>query len=424
MDYRHFALEVQGLNGDNKLMGYTRQAVSGFGWKTVVTFATAALTAVKLSILARILEPRDFGLFAYVAIALGLAESITQTGVNITIIQAKESVKYFLNTAWVIAIIRGLLIGTVMLVMGLVMSQFYLEPSLTMLVGVAAFVPIIKGFINPAIISYQKELRFFRDSVYQFMVLFVEALAAVLLAWKLQSVIALIIALIASAIFEVGLSFFLFKLKPRFEYISSRAKQIFANARGLTISAALSYISENIDDLILGRVLGTAPLGSYHTGYSLSHKATQGFAHALNHSTLPVFAKIADEKTRLRRAFWKAIGGLSALLLAALIPLVLLPELVVTIILGDKWQAVIPILPWLAIAGALQALTTICYTALISTNSYTFMNFHRALSIVVFVPLFIWGSVEYGLLGAAVTWAVSRFVTFPVALIGVVRRLR
>jgi O-antigen/teichoic acid export membrane protein len=405
-------------------MGYTRQAVTGFGWQTIVSLATGATTALKLVLLARILDQREFGLFAYIAIALGLAEAITETGVNVTLIQAKESIKYYINTAWVIAIIRGLLIGIVMLGMGLGMSQFYNEPSLRVLVAIAALVPVIKGFINPAVVTFHKELRFFRDSVYRFSFLLVEAVLAVILAWQLQSVSALVFALIGAAVFEVIISFLLFKIRPIFEYLPNRAKVIFANAGGLSISAALSYIGENIDDLILGKILGTSPLGVYHTSYSLSHKGTQGFARALNHSAMPVFAKINHDKPRLRKAFLKSMTGLSVLLVAALIPLVFFPSLVVHILLGEKWLSVIPILPWLSIAGALQALTTICYTGLISTQSYNTMNFHRLLSILVFLPLFIWGSVTYGLVGAAVTWAVARLLTFPLALFGVMRSLR
>lgn len=404
-------------------MGYTRQAVAGFGWQTVVTVATGATTAVKMMVLARLLDQTEFGLFAYVAITLGLAEAVTETGVNITLIQAKESIKYYLNTAWVIAIIRGLLIGIVVAVMGLGMSRFFNEPSLTMLTAVAAVVPVIKGFINPAIIIFQKELRFFRDSVFRFSIIFIEAVLAILLAWYFQSVAALVLSLIGAALFEVLISFAFLKLKPAFEYIPNRARTIFSHARGLSVSAALSYISENIDDLILGKALGTAPLGLYHTGYSLSHKATQAFAQALNHSALPVYAKIHEDRPRLRKAFWKSLSGLTVLLSVALIPLVFFPTLVVQIILGDKWLAVIPILPWLSIAGALQAVTTICYTAFLATKSYKMMNFHRVLSLAIFIPLFYWGSTQHGLQGAAIAWAVSRLLMFPVALLGVTRRL-
>ena len=417
-------LEFQGLNGDNSSMGYTKNAVSGFSWNGIVTIATAAVTALKLVFVARLLDQRDFGLFAFVSIALGLTDSITQTGINITIIQAKESIKYFVNTAWVIAIIRGLIIGLLMIALGVGMANFYDENSLTILVAIAAFVPIIKGFINPSIITLQKELRFFRDSVYKFSLVVVEASLAVLLAWQLQSVYALIFSIISAAIFEVIISFVFFKVKPIFEYIPNRAQQIFKETKGLSLSAALSYLSENIDELILGRTLGTNVLGIYHTGYSLSHRPTLGIAQSLSASTFPVFSKINSDIPRLRTAFIKSTLALSGILIIALIPLIFFAEPVVRIILGEKWLSVIPVLPWLAVAGATQALTITCYNLLINLRQYKTMNWHRVISILIFVPILYWASIQYGLLGAGIAWVITRVLGLPVAMYMVIRRLR
>ncbi|PIY78983.1 MAG: hypothetical protein COY81_05105 [Candidatus Pacebacteria bacterium CG_4_10_14_0_8_um_filter_43_12] len=405
-------------------MGYSKQALRGFGWHSVVTFLTATMTALKLAFLARLLDQREFGLFAYITIALGLTEAITETGINVTIIQAKESIKYFLNTAWVIAIFRGLIIGLVMLGMGVSMSSFFSEPNLTVLVGLAALVPVVKGFINPAIVTLHKELRFFRDSVYRLSLLVVEAGLAVLLAWYWHSVTALVVAMIGAAVFEVIISFLLFRLRPVFEYIPSRAKSIFNNAKGLSVSAALSYISENVDDLILGKLLGTAPLGLYHTGYSLTHRATLGVSQSLSHGAFPVFAQFRTDLPRLKRAFLKSFLGLSLLLVAVLIPLIGFPKLIIEIILGQKWLAVVPALPWLAAAGALQALTSLCYTVMTSTESYKQMNAHRIFGLIVFVPLFLWLSLQFGLLGAAMGWAIARAISFPVVFWLVLRRLK
>ena len=99
---------------DNTHMGYTKNTISGFSWQTILKFLTMASILIKTMFVARILNPSDFGLFAIIAIALGIAEATTQTGVNLTIIQSKRSIKYFLDTAWVIAIIRGLIIGIIM----------------------------------------------------------------------------------------------------------------------------------------------------------------------------------------------------------------------------------------------------------------------------------------------------------------------
>lgn len=405
-------------------MGYTKSAVSGFSWNTALTIATTAVTAGKLMFVARLLEQREFGLFAYVTIALGLVDSVTQTGVNITIIQAKESIKYFVNTAWVIAIIRGLVIGLVMLALGVGMARFYSESSLTILVAIAAFVPVVKGFINPSIVSMQKELRFFRDSVYRFSLILVEAVLAVFFAFMFKSVTALIFSMIGAAIFEVVISFMFFKIRPVFEYIPNRAQQIFSHSKGLSVSAALSYISENVDELILGKTLGTNTLGVYHTGYSLSHKPTFGIAQSLTHSIIPVFSKIGNDLHRLKRAFIKSSITLFVLLLIGVVVLSIFSEPIVRIVLGEDWLAIVPVLPWLALAGALQAMTSTCYNLLIHFKSYRTMNVHRTAGIILFVPLLIWLSMQYGLLGAATAWVVARLVALPFAVYLVMRKLK
>jgi hypothetical protein len=63
----------------------------------------------------------------------------------------------------VIAIIRGFLIGVIMLVLAFAMSNFYQEDLLFPLITVATLIPIIKGFINPAIAQWQKNFRFAKE---------------------------------------------------------------------------------------------------------------------------------------------------------------------------------------------------------------------------------------------------------------------
>jgi O-antigen/teichoic acid export membrane protein len=222
-------------------MGYTKHAIRGAGWNGALQLATMALSALKVVILARLLSPNDFGLFALVAVTIGTAESFTETGINPTIIQSQKSIGYFLDTAWVISIIRGLLISVVMLLAGFVMQYVYNSQQLFVLIGVASLIPLIKGLINPAIITLQKDFRFFRDSVYRLLVLIIEVVSTITLAVLLHSVYAMVLGIVISALFEVAITWAMFSARPRFNYIRSRAKEIFDNMKGLNISSVLSY---------------------------------------------------------------------------------------------------------------------------------------------------------------------------------------
>jgi O-antigen/teichoic acid export membrane protein len=148
-------------------MNYGFRALKGFGWNSSVTVFSTLLSALRVAVLARLLTPSDFGLFSLTVIALGLTESITETGINTIIIQSEKPLKYWLNSAWFVAILRGFGIAGLMIVLGVGMKFFYQETQILPLVVLAALVPAIKGFINPAIVSLHKGLHFFADSLYQ-----------------------------------------------------------------------------------------------------------------------------------------------------------------------------------------------------------------------------------------------------------------
>jgi len=174
-----------------------------------------------------------------VTIALGVTEATTQTGVNLTILRSKQSVDYFLDSAWVIAIIRGMVIGIVMIILGFVLSNFFNEPDLLILISLTALVPVIKGFINPYIISMQKNLMFFNDSIYRFSTVFAEAIFAITVGYLTKSIYSLVGALIFAAVVEVIISFVFFSKRPQFVYRKSRGEEILQGAKWLSFSALL-----------------------------------------------------------------------------------------------------------------------------------------------------------------------------------------
>jgi lipopolysaccharide exporter len=400
-------------------MGYTRAVISGVSWQTVLKGATGVVTLGKIAILARLLSPEQFGQFSLVSIALGLSEAVTETGINVTILQSKHSIEYFLNTAWVVAICRGLLIGCLMVLLGLGMSSYYSDDSLAILVAVAALIPVIKGLINPAIVDLRKQLQFFADSSFRFSLIVVDAALAIALSLMMPSVTALILAILGTAVFEVVLSFAAFKLRPKFSIVPSRLQEIFRNGKGLTIATALTYLNENLDNLIVGKLLGTYNLGLYHNGYRLSHKPNTELAGAANHGIFPVFSKIGDDSLRLRRAFSRTSILLLSLVILASLPLILAPDFFVLLVLGQQWISVAPAIPWLTAAGIVQAVHVVAYSALITKKWYSLLNVHQLATVLITSTALLVLSVPYGIAGAGIAIFLGRITILPVLLFGV-----
>lgn len=395
------------------MQSYTKTAISGFSWQSFLKLSTSIITFVKIFFLARILSPTDFGIFSLTAIGLGLSEAITQTGVNLTIIQSKHRVSYFLNTAWVIAIIRGFIIAIIMTLMGFGMSHYFNNQRLLFLITLSALVPIIKGFINPAIVDFHKNMKFAKDSFYKISLVLVETISMVLLALVIKNALAMVLALILAALFEVAISFLFLEEKPQFVYLPSRAKEIFKHTKWLNITSFFHYLNDNLDDLIIGRLTNVYQLGLYHNAYSLSHKTNYELSKSALHSTLPILAKFSTEKLRVKKAFFKSLIITFGIAVIVSMPLLIFPKFFINLILSEKWLEVLPYVRQLTIAGLVHTLANYSYVLFLNQKKYWFMNGHLALTLLLTIVLMLILTPQFGLIGAVYGLLIARLISLP-----------
>lgn len=400
-------------------MSYTQKAIIGFSGQSLLKLSTYVLSLIKVYFLARLLSPTDFGLFSLTAIALGITEAMTETGVNLTILQAAQSVKYFLDTAWVISITRGFIIGSLMILSGWGMSHFFGEPDLVMLIALAALVPVIKGFINPYIVVLHKKMLFWQDTLYRFAILATEIVMSIIFSYWWRSAIGLIAGLIASAVLEVSISFIFFRWRPKFIYSPSRGKIILNNAKFLSLSTVLNYLCENIDDFLIGRLTSTAELGLYHNAYSLTHKANFQLAKSVHHGIIPILTQISDQMARLKNAFFKSAASLLLIVVAISLPIAIFDRWLVLTFLGPEWIGTIPLIKPLLLAGVIQSLISICQTLLMAKKRFGYLNLQLLFELVSMIILIFWGGSQNGLTGAVYGLLWARFISLPVAGWGV-----
>ena len=91
-------------------MGYFKDTLKGLSWMGALRGAGRLMAVIRIAVLARLLAPQQFGLFAIASLAIALLEMLTETGINVFFIQEKDRVKTYLDTAWMISIVRGFVI--------------------------------------------------------------------------------------------------------------------------------------------------------------------------------------------------------------------------------------------------------------------------------------------------------------------------
>src|SRR3989304_6927891 len=109
-------------------MGYFKKTLQGLSWSLGLRFIIRGFAVIRTIILARILLPEQFGAYGVATVTLAFLEMFTETGINVFLIQEKELSKY-LDTAWVASILRGLIIGAIIVISAPFIASFFRSPQ-------------------------------------------------------------------------------------------------------------------------------------------------------------------------------------------------------------------------------------------------------------------------------------------------------
>lgn len=395
-------------------MGYTKDTIKGIFWVGGFRFVTRIIAFVRIAILARILIPTQFGIYGIAFLALALLEVATETGVNVVLVQKKERIERYINSAWIVSIIRGIIISFFILVSAPFISHFFRSKESLTLLQLISIVPFLRGFINPSVLKFQKELKFKRESWYKSSIFFVDSSAAIIIALLTHQANSLVFGLIVGSLFEIALSFSIAKPRPRFILEREYMKNILHRGKWVTASGIFNYLFHNLDDVVVGRLLGTSSLGLYQMGYKISTLPISEGADVVSKVTFPIYTRISNERLRLKRAFLKTTLALSALTIPFGLILFIFSKEIVAIILGEKWLEVVPALRVLAIFGVVRAISGSASALFLAVERQEYITIVTLISIVGLAVSIIPLVLRFGIVGAGISALIGSLLAVPV----------
>lgn len=395
-------------------MGYSKKAFIGISWVALLRITTRFLSLARISIIARIFTPKEFGLFGIASLVLALLEILVETGVNVILVQEKNSIRRYLGTAWVVSIVRGILISAVILILSPFIASFFNASSSLPLILLISIVPSIRGFINPAIIIYQKELQFKNEFYFRFFIFFIESIVIITAALVTNSIYSLIAGLIVGALLEVILSFIIIRQRPVFGFEADLVKEVIGKGKWVTAGGIFNYLFHNIDDIFVGKILGTVSLGFYQMAYKISILPITEIADVVAKVTFPVYAKIASDRSRLKKAFFKTLAVVSVLSLLFGFILVNFTEEIVMLVLGDKWSAIIPFLKILTIFGVIRGISGSTSALFLAIKKQEYVSIVTFVSLLVLIIIIIPLINSAGLIGASLAALIASVAVVPI----------
>lgn len=371
------------------------------------------INMLSIVVLARLIEPEYYGLLAMVAAIMGVASIFRDFGLSTAALQAKDlSHAQQSNLFWI-----NFGVGAGLTAVGwfaaLPISAFYGQPELVPVVHWLALTFVISGASTQFRVVINRGLRFLTLAICDlapYIFGFTAAVLTALAGYQLQALVAqqLVVAL-ASLLFVLVAAKW-FPSWPRRVDMSNLVKF------GLSLAATqlVSYATRNVDSIAIGRAWGPVALGNYDRAYQLMITPLNQINTPLSSVAIPVLSRIRDEDERylsyLRRAQLVAlyVTTLALGLLAALAPEI------IPLLLGENWDAAIPLVAVLAIGGIFRSLVQICYWIYMSKGLATAQLRYFLIAQPLLTGFMLlglpWGAMGVAIghsLGFAIYWAVS-----------------
>lgn len=405
-------------------MSLRSQALKGTIWTIIGFGASQVLRLGSNLILARLLLPEFFGLMALVSIFLIGLDLFSDVGLGPSIIQNKRGDDPdFLNTAWTIQVMRGIVLWLCSLLIAWPVSYFYNEPQLLWLIPIVGLTTLIHGFDSTALLTLNRQLAVRKLAIFELAGQIITLTVMVIWAWFDRSIWALVVGNLVSGIYQLVWSHRLLPHQPnRFAWDKEAAQKIFTFGKWIFFSTALTFLASQADRLILGKLLSPTMLGLYGIAYTFADVPRQVILALSGKVIFPAFSKLANlPRETFRAKILKNRTPILLALVAGLPILVSFGDYVIYILYKKEYYEAAWMLPIIALGIWHTTLYSTMSPALLALGKPIYNTLGYLFTLIGIVTFLLVGYHLMGVKGAVIAVAVGDLPFYAVTMYGLWR---
>ena len=290
---------LQELRG-GRLMARVFRSTS---WILLGYGGSQALRLASNLILTRLLFPEAFGLMALVGLVTMGLMLFSDVGIAPSIAQSKRGDDPdFLDTAWSIQVIRGVILFAIAVGLAAPFAAFYEAPELATYLPIAALALLVTGFNPTRIETAHRHLLMGRLTVLDLISQVIGLVVMIVLAWWLQSVLALVLGGVVAPLATLALTWIYLPGAPnRFRWERAAVGELVGFGKWIFLSTVFWFFASQGDRAVLGKFLSLQSLGIYNIAFFLATFAFQLGTAVTGRVMIPVYRDAKHERAKIAR---------------------------------------------------------------------------------------------------------------------------
>jgi len=399
-----------------------QRARRGFSWSLTNSVIRRLWTFTLGIILARLLVPADFGVYALALAALTILVSMNDLGVGVAIIRWQGDPARAARTATSISIGASIAMYAVTFALAPVIADLLDSPAATPVLRLITFAVVIDGFSGIPNALLERAFLQKRRLAADLSGIVVNAAVVLSLAVADFGPYALAWAIVAgNFVTAVGI-LILAPKRPRPGWNTPDARALVSVGLPLAGASLLVFAMLNVDYFVIAGLLGATALGFYLLAFNLASWPPNLLTVAIRRVSIPAFSQLASDRKVLYSRFTQIFGVVMTVTLPVAALLSILAVRVVVVLYGSRWLPTAQALIVLAPLGVARIGLNLCYDLFVAIGKSRTVLWLQGLWVAALIPAMIIGTSAAGIRGAAIAHVGVAFLIVSPAFAIALRR--
>jgi O-antigen/teichoic acid export membrane protein len=396
--------------------GIRAAAARGMLWLGAGRLSGQALDQLFALALARLLTPADFGLFALGSVFTSLFRIFAGMGFGRAIVQRAHVDNEYLSTAFWSNLAAGVVLFGVSIAAGEVIA---------IIAGTPAVVPVVIALstrfifaagvvVQMAVLSRQMEFRSIAGR--ELLGAAAGGVVGVSIALAGGGVWSLVGQAVAMTGASTVLLWWAVPWRPAPVFSRAKFQDMWAFGWRVLASRSLQYLSRNMDNLLVGRFLGSAMLGYYALAYRILIFPLADVGVIVNRVAFAALSRLNEDRERLRDGYLEATRYVTLVIAPMMAGLALVAPWFLEAVFSPQWLPATTVLRILAVAGIAQGVVSIWPLVMQAAGRPELQLRWTLVAVCAYLPAFALG-LRWGIEGVAAGYLVVTVLLTPLQML-------
>lgn len=389
-----------------------QKVARGLFWSYGERIMAQLVSLIVSIVLARLLEPENYGVISIVMIFITFCDAIVSGGFGNAIVQKKDADELDVNTMLCCGVATSLLLYIIIFFAAPFIADFYEMDIIRPILRVLGLRLLISGVNSIQRAWIQKRMLFKRFFISTSFGTIISAIVGISMAYMGMGAWSLVAQYLTNSFIDTTVLLITNDWKPRLQFSWERAKHMLSYGWKVLVTTVVYTVEGDLRSLIIGKKFGSADLAYYDQGKKFPNLLVTNINTSISNVMFPVLSESQNDLVRLKQMCRRTVRVGIYLLSPLLMGLVGVADTFVVAILSVKWAPCIPYIRILTLVFLVRPFTTTCQQSILSVGrSDVTLKIEIAVNAIAIGILFFSVFILESVIGIAIGTLVAEIVS-------------